>query len=209
MTTCAPPRALSTEPKTRAPSLPCSLRSDRRKRRRASAATAPRLTLDRYTLRQAIDDYIVSLEGKPAQHKAKQSLAAYVPADLSDKPLAEIGKSDLDAWLLSIVKLPPRTPGGLANVDMSDPEVKRRRKSSANRLMNNLELRSISLLRTSLSMLLPFILVGTINGALMSQQLWGSTYAIWPLFIVLFACSINSITLLSKQSLSQLVPLTS
>ncbi|MGZ5862105.1 MAG: hypothetical protein ACXWKB_02295 [Methyloceanibacter sp.] len=58
-------------------------------------------------------------------------------------------------------------------------------------------------LRTSLSMLLPFILVGTINGALMSQQLWGSTYAIWPLFIVLFACSINSIALLSKQSLSR------
>ena len=34
----------------------------------------------------------------------------------------------------------------------------------------------------------------------MSQQLWGSTYAIWPLFIVLFACSINSVTLLSKGS---------
>jgi len=54
--------------------------------------------------------------------------------------------------------------------------------------------------RTGLSMLLPFILIGTINGALMSQQLWGSTYAIWPLFIVLFACSINSVALLSKQS---------
>ncbi|MGC1180202.1 MAG: hypothetical protein WA884_14590 [Methyloceanibacter sp.] len=53
--------------------------------------------------------------------------------------------------------------------------------------------------RAGLSMLLPFILIGTINGALMSQQLWGSTYAIWPLFIVLFACSINSVTLLSKR----------
>lgn len=54
--------------------------------------------------------------------------------------------------------------------------------------------------RTGLSMLLPFILIGTINGALMSQQLWGSTYAIWPLFIVLLACSIDSMALLSKQS---------
>ena len=49
--------------------------------------------------------------------------------------------------------------------------------------------------RAGLSMVRPFILIGTINGALMSQQLWGSTYAIWPLFIVLFACSMNSIAL--------------
>ena len=54
--------------------------------------------------------------------------------------------------------------------------------------------------RTDLSTLLPFILLGTINGALMSQQLWGSTYAIWPLFIVLFACSLNNVARLSKQS---------
>jgi hypothetical protein len=48
---------------------------------------------------------------------------------------------------------------------------------------------------TGLSKVLPFILIGTINGALMSQQLWGSTYAIWPLFIVLFACAMNSVAL--------------
>jgi hypothetical protein len=54
--------------------------------------------------------------------------------------------------------------------------------------------------RTGMSMFLPFILIGTINGALMSQQLWGSTYAIWPLFIVLFACSIDSVSLLCRQS---------
>jgi hypothetical protein len=52
--------------------------------------------------------------------------------------------------------------------------------------------------RMGLSMLLPFILIGTINGAFMSQQLWGSTYAIWPLFILLLACSIDSLALLSK-----------
>ena len=54
--------------------------------------------------------------------------------------------------------------------------------------------------RAGLSTLLPFILIGTINGALISQQLWGSTYAIWPLFIILLACSINSIRLLSERS---------
>jgi hypothetical protein len=55
-------------------------------------------------------------------------------------------------------------------------------------------------LKTSLSMLLPFVLIGSINGALMSQQLWGSTYAIWPLLIVLFGYLINDLALLTKQS---------
>ena len=34
---------------------------------------------------------------------------------------------------------------------------------------------------------LPIILLVAINGTLMSQQLWGSTYAIWPLLIMLAA----------------------
>lgn len=39
----------------------------------------------------------------------------------------------------------------------------------------------------SLSALLPLVLLVAINGTLMSQQLWGSTYAIWPLLILLIA----------------------
>jgi len=35
--------------------------------------------------------------------------------------------------------------------------------------------------------LLPFILIATVQGAFLSQQLWGSTYAIWPLLIILLA----------------------
>jgi hypothetical protein len=37
------------------------------------------------------------------------------------------------------------------------------------------------------SALLPAILLVTINGTLLSQQLWGSTYAIWPLLVLLIA----------------------
>jgi hypothetical protein len=33
--------------------------------------------------------------------------------------------------------------------------------------------------------LLPLILLATIDGTFLSQQLWGSTYAIWPLFLLL------------------------
>jgi len=39
----------------------------------------------------------------------------------------------------------------------------------------------------NLARLLPFILVGTVQGAFLSQQLWGSTYAIWPLLVILLA----------------------
>ncbi len=45
-----------------------------------------------------------------------------------------------------------------------------------------------SLLRNlSLRAVLPAILLITINGTLLSQQLWGSTYAIWPLLVLLIA----------------------
>jgi hypothetical protein len=39
----------------------------------------------------------------------------------------------------------------------------------------------------SLRTLLPAVVLVAINGTLLSQQLWGSTYAIWPLLILLIA----------------------
>ena len=41
--------------------------------------------------------------------------------------------------------------------------------------------------RRGIALVLPFIVIGTILGAFLSQQLWGSTYAIWPLLMLLFA----------------------
>jgi GH18 family chitinase len=35
--------------------------------------------------------------------------------------------------------------------------------------------------------ILPFLLIATVEGAFLSQQLWGSTYALWPLLTLLFA----------------------
>ena len=40
----------------------------------------------------------------------------------------------------------------------------------------------------SLSRLLPFFLLAAAHGTFMSQQLWGSTYALWPLLMILVAC---------------------
>ncbi len=41
--------------------------------------------------------------------------------------------------------------------------------------------------QVSFAPMLPILLLIAINGTLMSQQLWGSTYAIWPLLILLIA----------------------
>jgi len=40
---------------------------------------------------------------------------------------------------------------------------------------------------SSLRALLPLVLLATIHGTFMSQQLWGSTYGIWPLLVLLVA----------------------
>jgi hypothetical protein len=39
----------------------------------------------------------------------------------------------------------------------------------------------------SLDRLMPFFVLAAIHGAFLSQQLWGSTYALWPLLMVLLA----------------------
>src|ERR1035441_9373380 len=41
--------------------------------------------------------------------------------------------------------------------------------------------------------LLPVILLATIHGAFLSQQLWGSTYAIWPLLMLLIAATLAQV----------------
>lgn len=39
----------------------------------------------------------------------------------------------------------------------------------------------------SIAQILPLILLAAIHGAFLSQQLWGSTYALWPLLMILLA----------------------
>jgi hypothetical protein len=43
-----------------------------------------------------------------------------------------------------------------------------------------------------LQIFLPLIIIATVHGSFMSQQLWGSTYALWPLFTILVATTIAS-----------------
>jgi hypothetical protein len=64
-------------------------------------------------------------------------------------------------------------------------------------------------IRHHVLLVLPFILIGTINGAFLSQQLWGSTYAIWPLFMILIATMIVSLRQLAVDGFAWMaVPMT-
>jgi hypothetical protein len=42
-----------------------------------------------------------------------------------------------------------------------------------------------------IALVLPLILIATVHGAFLSQQVWGSTYALWPLFMILCACTFS------------------
>jgi integrase len=101
--------------------------------------------LGRYTVRRAIADYIEHLEGRPTQEKTRLRLAAYLPSELADMELEKVTAPDLAAWLRGMIKMPPRArtaedakQRNYRDVDMRDPDVIRRRKSSANRVLNQL-----------------------------------------------------------------------
>jgi uncharacterized membrane protein len=44
-----------------------------------------------------------------------------------------------------------------------------------------------------LHVIVPLIIIATVHGAFLSQQLWGSTYALWPLFMILVATVITAL----------------
>jgi 4-amino-4-deoxy-L-arabinose transferase-like glycosyltransferase len=59
--------------------------------------------------------------------------------------------------------------------------------------------------RHGLPLILPFILIAAINGVFMSQQLWGSTYAIWPLFMILLGSTLAGLASM-RSSLLDVAP---
>ncbi len=50
----------------------------------------------------------------------------------------------------------------------------------------------------TLNTFLPAILLATIEGTFLSQQLWGSTYAIWPLLMLLIAAMLTQIPTIAR-----------
>ena len=59
----------------------------------------------------------------------------------------------------------------------------------------------------SVARLLPLILIGTVLGAFLSQQLWGSTYTIWPLLTILLAGVLAELFRLGRERSSREIEL--
>jgi hypothetical protein len=57
-----------------------------------------------------------------------------------------------------------------------------------------------------IALALPFILIATVHGAFLSQQVWGSTYALWPLFMLLCGCTISVLFPAGMPGASQNLP---
>ena len=55
---------------------------------------------------------------------------------------------------------------------------------------------------TGVRKFLPFILVATAHGTFLSQQLWGSTYGIWPMLVILVALMILSLNVITDRQFS-------
>ncbi|HBB97463.1 MAG TPA: hypothetical protein DC054_18945 [Blastocatellia bacterium] len=53
--------------------------------------------------------------------------------------------------------------------------------------------------RKGISQLLPFVVIAAIHGCFMSQQLWGSTYAIWPLLMILVAMTLADLATSTRE----------
>ena len=52
---------------------------------------------------------------------------------------------------------------------------------------------------TGVKRVLAFILIATAHGVFLSQQLWGSTYGIWPMFLILLGLCMSSVNELSDR----------
>ena len=57
---------------------------------------------------------------------------------------------------------------------------------------------SLLLSKPGLTLLLPLILIATIHGTFLSQQLWGSTYALWPLLTLLIAALLTQVPAIAR-----------
>ena len=55
---------------------------------------------------------------------------------------------------------------------------------------------------TGIRRLMPFVLVATAHGVFLSQQLWGSTYGIWPMLVILIALIVLSLNEITERQFS-------
>jgi integrase len=91
-----------------------------------------------YKVADAIRDYLVTLEGRASYTDTKHRLAAHA-APLADTPVSKLTTVMLRDWHKALAKAPKRVRGGVRAADLTDGDVARQRKVSANRVLGLLK----------------------------------------------------------------------
>ena len=95
-----------------------------------------------YTVKQAIDDYIAQLGERPSAYDAQLRMEAFVIPAFGDKPVNDLEAEDIRKWHRALAKAQARCrtkPGkkqAHRDDDFGDPEVARKRQTSANRCLS-------------------------------------------------------------------------
>jgi hypothetical protein len=104
-----------------------------------------RRSLGRYTVKEAIRDYLDRLEGRPSWHDTKMRLEAFAVPAFGDRHVSDLEADDLRRWHRDIAKTPARarTKRGAEQAyragNLSEPETQRKRQASANRCLGLLK----------------------------------------------------------------------
>ena len=93
-----------------------------------------------YSVADAVDDYLDWLREQGRNMKDPEQRLARIRAALGEHKLSDLTRDQIKDWHKGIATSAPlKRGGGRREVDLSDPEVQRRRKDTANRLLNDLK----------------------------------------------------------------------
>jgi integrase len=90
----------------------------------------------RYTVGDAMKDYIAEVGAKPYTVK---TIDGHILPKLKDRKVVELTKTEIASWRNDLAKAPPVRRGKVLEVNAADPEVIRRRRATANRVLTVLK----------------------------------------------------------------------
>jgi integrase len=96
-----------------------------------------------YTIKDAIDDYLLHLEGRATHYATSRTLRAHVSLDLASRPVADLTADELRKWHRGIAKQEARqrtSPGKPQNYRATaGEEGERKRKATANNVLSHMK----------------------------------------------------------------------
>jgi integrase len=108
-------------------------------------ASSPKRSSGPYKIKDAIADYLTELEGRASYTDTKLRLHAYALPELGDKHVDKLTAETVRHWHRDLAKAPRRVrtkknaEQRTSAIDLNDPEIARRRKVSANRILGLLK----------------------------------------------------------------------